>query len=95
LFWKPTPSDGKFSGQRTYGYLSFEAFVDAVNEVNSGKKKVADFDGVIPTIGTIVGTTAIMEAGRLSLDRGGVPFDLVYNSDDIHAVPVGMRPSKF
>jgi len=95
LFWKPAPSDGKFTGQRAYGYISFEAFVDAVNEVNSGKKKVSDFDGVIPTIGTIVGTTAIMEAGRLSLDQGGVPFDLVYDSDDIYAVPVGMRPTKF
>merc|ERR1712050_666635 len=51
LFWKPTPSDGKFTAQRTYGYLS--------------------------TIGTIVGTTAILEAGRLSLDSGGKPFELV------------------
>jgi len=95
LFWKPTPSDGKFTGQRTYGYLSFESFVDAVKEVNDGKKQVSDLDGVLPTIGTIVGTTAILEAGRLSLDQGGVPFDLVYDSDDIHAVPVGMRPAKF
>jgi len=95
LFWKPTPSDGKFSGQRTYGYMSFESFVDAVNEVNSGKKTVKDFDGVLPTISTIVGTTAILEAGRLSLDAGGCAFDLIYDSDDIHAVPVGMRPATF
>merc|ERR1712038_618068 len=71
LFWKPTPSDGKFTGQRTYGYLSFEGFVDAVNEVNSGKKKASDFDGELPTISTIVGPTAILEAGRKSLDSGG------------------------
>merc|ERR1712014_144141 len=45
LFWKPTPSGGKFTAQRTYGYISFEAFVDAVNEVNEGKKKVSDFEG--------------------------------------------------
>jgi len=59
LFWKPTPSDGKFSGQRTYGYQSFEGFVEAVNEVNAGKKKVSDFDGVLPTISTIVGTPRV------------------------------------
>merc|ERR1711874_558231 len=73
LFWKPTPSDGKFVGQRTYGYISFEAFIDAVTEVNSGTKKVADYDGVIPTLGTIVGTTAILESARHSLDLGGQP----------------------
>ena len=32
-----------------------------------------------------------MEAGRLSLGQGGVPFDLVYDIDDILAVLVGMR----
>jgi D-galacturonate reductase len=95
LFWKPQPSDGKFSGQRTYGYLSFEAFIDAVAEVNSGRKKPSDFDGVIPTLGTIVGTTAILEAGRRSLDEGGQPYELVYESDDIYAAPVGIRPVKF
>merc|ERR1719251_179413 len=94
LFWKPTPTDGKFTGQRTYGYLSFEGFVDAVNEVNSGKKKASDFDGTLPTISTIVGTTAILEAGRLSLDMGGRPFELVYSSDNVYAVPTGMRPAK-
>merc|ERR1712127_225892 len=94
LFWKPTPSDGKFASQRTYGYLSFEAFVDAVADINAGKKKASDFDGVLPSIGTIVGTTAILEAGRLSLDAGCKPFELVYNSDDIYAVPIGMRPER-
>merc|ERR1712007_158971 len=59
---------------------------DAVNEVNSGKKKASDFDGELPTISTIVGTTAILEAGRKSLDLGGVPFDLEYTSVDVHAV---------
>jgi len=95
LFWKPTPSDGKFVAQRTYGYISFEAFIDAVAEVNSGKKKVKDLDGVIPTIGTIVGTTAILEAGRRSLDAGGQPFELVYEGDGVYEVPVDMRPAKF
>merc|ERR1712203_309880 len=93
LFWKPTPSGGKFSGQRTYGYISFEAFVEAAAEVTSGKKTAADFDGVLPTLSTIAGTTAILEAGRLSLDAGGKPFELLYSSDDPYETPNGMRPA--
>jgi len=92
LFWKPTPSDGKFVGQKTYGYISFEAFIDAVAEVNAGRKTVADFNGVIPTLSTIVGTTAILEAGRRSLDSGGVPFELVYEGSGIYEVPIDMKP---
>lgn len=78
-----------------YGYLSFEAFIDAVAEVNSGRKTVSDYDGVIPTLSTIVGTTAILEAGRRSLDEHGQPYELVYESDDIFATPVGIRPLRF
>lgn len=94
LFWKPTPSGGKFSGQRTYGYISFEAFVDAVAEVNSGRKKASDFDGSLPTLSTIAGTTAILEAGRRSLDSGGKPFELLYTGNDPYEVPNGMRPAE-
>jgi len=95
LFWKPAPSDGKFVGQRTYGYLSFESFVDAVAQVNLGMKTPVDFDCVLPTLSTIVGTTAILEASRRSLDLGGRPMELVYNSDAVHEVPIGMKPVEF
>jgi len=95
LFWKPTPSDGKFVGQRTYGYISFEAFIDAAAEINAGRKSVRDYDGVLPTLGTIVGATAILEAGRRSLDCGGQPIELVYAGDGAHEVPVGMQPVTF
>lgn len=95
LFMKLTPSDGKFAGQRTYGYLSFEAFLDAAAEVNSGMKKVSDFDAVIPTLSTIAGTTAILEAGRRSLDEGGRPYELVYQGDDIFEPPSAIRPLNY
>jgi D-galacturonate reductase len=95
LFWKPTPSEGRFVGQRTYGYMSFEAFIDAVAEVNSGRKKVSDYDGVIPTLATILGTTAILEAGRRSLDERGQPYELIYEGDSQFETPVGIRPLKF
>ena len=40
------------------------------------------------------GATAILEAGRRSLDAGGAPFDLVY-ADDASCTPIAMKPSAF
>lgn len=51
LFWKPTPSSGKFVGQGGYGYRSIESFVEAVHEVRAGKSKPADFNGSLATLG--------------------------------------------
>ena len=93
LFWKPTPSNGRFAGQRTYGYISFEAFVDAASEVNAGNKSAVDYDHVRPTMSTTVAATAILEAGRKSLDADGRSFDLVYSNPDT-AVPSAIIPSK-
>ena len=38
LYWKPTPDvvTKEFTGQRTYGYLSFESTVDAATRCNAG-----------------------------------------------------------
>ena len=91
LFWKPTPSDGRFAAQRCYGYISFEAFVDAARSINSGRRRAADYDHVLPTMSTTAGTTAILEAGRKSLDAGGRPFELTYDSDTA-TVPVAIVP---
>jgi D-galacturonate reductase len=65
---KYTPTDGKFSGQQGYGYRSFEAFIDAVNEIRSGAAVPSDFHGKLATLDKCFRTTAILEAGRLSLD---------------------------
>ena len=73
LFMKYTPSNGYFSGQSGYGYKSFETFVDAARAVNAGSATPGDFDSTLPTIASTVGATAILEAGRRSLDAGG-PF---------------------
>ena len=69
LFMKYTPSDGKFSGQLGYGYRSFEAFVDAVNQIRRGEASVYDFQQSLATLEHTYRTTAILEAGRLSLDQ--------------------------
>ena len=94
LFWKPTPSDGKFVGQACYGYVSFEAFVDAATAVNSGELTLDRCDRDLPTMASTAGATAILEAGRRSLDSNGAPFDLIYQ-DDASCTPIDMKPSAF
>ena len=69
LFMKYTPTDGKFSGQLGYGYRSFEVFVDAAIAINNGTASPSDFDNTLATVGTTYRTTAILEAGRKSLDN--------------------------
>ncbi|EJT97859.1 NADP-binding protein [Dacryopinax primogenitus] len=71
FYMKYTPSEtGHFDGQRGYGYISIEKFVDAARMVNAGVAKPADFDKQgLPTILNTVLTTAILHAGRISLDE--------------------------
>jgi len=71
FYMKYTPSStGHFDGQTGYGYISIEKFIDAAREVNSGQSQVHDFDRHgLPTIANTVLTTAILNAGRISLDE--------------------------
>lgn len=81
LFMKYTPDEqGYFSGQSGYGYRSIEAFVDAVAQVRQGLAKPADFRGGLATVDDTVLVTAILEAGRRSLDSGGMPHQIEYAS---------------
>lgn len=94
LFWKPAPTNGRFTAQRCYGYISFESFVDAAHQINTGQKKPSDFDDALPTIHTTVAATAILEAGRRSLDADGRPMQLVYESD-ASVVPIRIEAKAF
>lgn len=91
LFWKPAadPATKEFKGQRGYGYISFESFVEAATACNAGAREPKNFDGELATIGTTAGTTAILEAGRHSLNQGGAPVKLIYVDDSSH-VPSGL-----
>lgn len=73
---KYTPSEsGHFDGQRGYGYVSIEKFVDAARSVNAGASTPDAFDAHgLPTISNTVLTTAILHAGRLSLDEKRAVF---------------------
>lgn len=52
------------------------------------------FDSKLATIGTTYLTTAILEAGRLSLDAKGRPFDITYGDEDKH-IPTDIVPVEF
>lgn len=95
LFMKYTPTNGQFSGQGSYGVRSFENFVDACRRINAGAAQPADFDdGSLATVHTTLQGTAILEAGRRSLDRDGRPMDILYEGAD-GLVPVDIRPHEF
>lgn len=62
--------DGNFNGQTGYGYISLEKFVDGCRAVNSGALKPEDLDAKgLPTLKNTIATTAILEAGRRSIDE--------------------------
>jgi D-galacturonate reductase len=87
LFMKYTPSgtNGEFAGQNCYGVQSFERFIDACRAINAGTSTAADYDnGALATVHTTLQGTAILEAGRMSLDQDGRPMDIVYASADSH-----------
>lgn len=70
FYMRYTPdAEGYFAGQHGYGYISLENFVNACTKVNRGERKAAHYDTVLPTIKDTVLTTAILEAGRRSLDE--------------------------
>jgi D-galacturonate reductase len=63
--------DGNFNGQTGYGYISIEKFVDACRAVNAGQTTPDQLDGkALPTLKNTIATTAILEAGRRSMDEG-------------------------
>jgi D-galacturonate reductase len=62
--------EGNFGGQRGYGYVSFEKFVDACQALKEGKATLDDLDQRgLPTLKNTIATGAILEAGRVSLDE--------------------------
>ncbi|KAI0079594.1 D-galacturonic acid reductase [Panus rudis PR-1116 ss-1] len=71
FYMKYSPSEsGHFDGQRGYGYVSIEKFVDAARSVNAKQAEPTDFDKHgLPTIENTILTTAILNAGRISLNE--------------------------
>lgn len=62
--------EGNFNGQTGYGYISFEKFVDAVTALKENRVSLDDLDHRgLPTLRNTLATTAILEAGRISLEE--------------------------
>ncbi|MCA9170391.1 MAG: Gfo/Idh/MocA family oxidoreductase [Planctomycetales bacterium] len=82
LFMKYTPSPtGEFAGQLGYGYRSIEAFVQAANAIRAGHKLPSDFHDELATAHRTLAVTAVLEAGRLSLDNDGRRVTIDYDED--------------
>lgn len=74
--------EGNFNGQTGYGYISFEKFVDAVAALQDNRVSLDDLDRRrLPTLWNTLATTAILEAGRISLDENrSVDIDVTEGS---------------
>lgn len=84
LFMKFTPdADGYFSGQSGYGYRSIEVFLRAAEEVRQGRAEPDDFNGKLATASDTLLCTAILEAGRRSLDAGGKAISIDYDNEGV------------
>lgn len=90
LFMKYEPTDGKFTGQQGYSYRSIESFIDAARAITEGGAKPKDFDATLPTAANALQGTAILEAGRKSLDNGNLPVMILYESEE-SLDPIGME----
>jgi len=74
---------GRFAGQSGYGFQSIARFVDAAAQVNAGSLTVdeARAEGALALLDGDGGAavTAILQAGRLSLDHGGAGVRIRYD----------------
>ena len=95
LFMKYSPdAEGYFDGQNGYGYVSIAKFIEAVEAMANGEKGPEDFDGVLATIGKTAQLTAVLEAGRKSLDEGG-KMAIQYEDPSDPALPTGIVPCSY
>ena len=98
LYMKYTPGpDGTFAGQHGYGYRSLEEFVKAAEDVNAGRATPEEVSArdVLATVDATARVTAMLEAGRMSLDAGGRGVRIVYPPGsgewDCTLEPVGLE----
>ncbi|MDA1274626.1 MAG: gfo/Idh/MocA family oxidoreductase, partial [Verrucomicrobia bacterium] len=89
LFMKYAPdAQGCFAGQNAYGYRSIADFIHAARSIRSGESKPDDWIGKLATARETLPVTAILEAGRRSLDSENRSIKIEWGSDGF---PVGFR----
>jgi len=85
LYMKYTPdADGYFSGQQGYGYRSIDEFIQGAIKLRQGDiKDPRVFDRSLATVYQTVVSTAILHAGRMSLDNKGQPVHILYDDEKL------------
>ncbi len=84
LFMKYEPdADGYFAGQHGYGYRSIEDFLRAAAALREGCDVAGGVRDKLATIDETTWVTAILEAGRRSLDEGGSVQQINYDSASV------------
>lgn len=84
LFMKYEPdAQGRFAGQLGYGYRSIEAFVAAAHAIGQGEATAEDFNGQLATVHDTTKVTAILDAGRRSLDSRGTQLEIQYDENGL------------
>lgn len=68
---------------------SFEAFIDAVAAINAGAATVGMYDHKLASVATTYRTTAILEAGRVSLDSNGT-VEIRYDNPAARCQPTSL-----
>ena len=94
LYMRYTPdARGYFAGQHGYGYRSIEAFVDAAAACQRGESTATEIEasGALATARNTLTITAILEAGRLSLNAEGKPVHIVYDGPGPDAQPISLE----
>jgi len=82
LFMKYEPgADGRFAGQSGYGYRSIADFIEAARAIREGRAEPEDFEGKLATVADTAVATAVLEAGRRSLDQDGAAVTIDYGED--------------
>jgi D-galacturonate reductase len=76
-------ANGYFAGQTGYGYISIASFIDAAAAINSGGRSISYYEqeGQLALASKTLAVTAILQAGRLSLDNTGAAVDILYSDN--------------
>ena len=69
--------EGNYAGHNGYGFKSFSNFINACHDVNA--KRMDPNPKHLPTLERTMYVTAILEAGRISLDNNSKRIWLKYN----------------
>ena len=95
LYMRYTPDErGFFAGQTGYGYRSIEAFVEAAAAGRAGAPTADAAAGLADaTHAQALMVTAVLEAGRRSLDAAGKPVRILYEGEEApppHGAPANV-----